>query len=416
MGNTLLNISMITKESLRELKNQLVFTKGVNRQYDSKFAVSGAKVGNSINIRKPVRYTVSDGAALQIQDTADQSVPLTLDKRKHVGLQFSMQDLTLSIDEFRERYIKPAITALANQIDVDGLEMARYNVWNAVGTPGTQPADSATALGFALAAGQKLDENACPTDDLRHIVLNPASQAAYVKGLSGLHNSQSEVGKQYEKGKMFDALGFKWKMGQNVHAHTTGAMGGAPAVKTTITAQGVTEVDYDGGTSGGGTIAGVLKKGDVFTMGGVYAVNPVTKQSTGSLQQFVVTADVDGDNSGEGSINFLPALQSTGAYQNVSALPVDGAVIQLFGHASTYAAKVTPTNIAYHRDAFVLGCADLELPGGVDMASRASDSESGLSIRLVRDYDINNDVMPCRLDVLYGWKAVYPELACRIQG
>lgn len=412
MSNTLLNISMITKESLRVLKNQLGFSKGVNRQYDGQFAKSGAKIGSVLNIRKPVRYTVTNGAALSIQNVTDQSVALTVDQQKHVAFQFSSKELTLSIDEFSDRYIKPAVIALANKIDFDGLELAKTQVWNAVGTPGTQPSDQATALNLALSAGQKLDENACPVDDMRSIVLDPASQAAMVKGLAGLYNQQDAVGKQYEKGRMFDALGFKWKMDQNVHKHTTGAMGGSPAVAATISSQGATSVTFNGASN---NVTGFLKAGDVISFANVYAVNPQNRQSTGSLMQFVVQEDVDTDGAGGGTIKFLPAIHSTGPYQNVTALPQGGAAITLFGHASNYANKVSPTNVAYHRDAFVLGMADLELPGGVDMADRAVDPDAGLSIRLVRAYDINNDTFPCRLDVLYGWKAVYPELACRIQ-
>ena len=413
MSNSQLNISMITKESLRQLKNQLAFSRGVNRQYDDKFAKSGAKIGNVINIRKPVRFEVTDGTALNIQDVADQSVALTLDTRKHVGFQFSMQELTLNIDEFSDRYIKPAVTALANKIDYDGLDMVRNSVWNSVGVPGTQPTSEALALAQVLAAGQKLDENGCPMDGKRSLVVSPASQVAYVKHLSGLFNSQSALAKQYEKGRMATALGFDWKMDQNVVSHTVGDHEGTPAVDTTVTANGTATIHLDGTL---GTVTGWAKKGDVITIADVYAVNPQTKESTGSLMQFVVTADTNSSANEIAALPISPAIYLTGPYKNVNRAPTDGDVVKIFGHATSYANLVTPVNVAYHKDAFVLGMADLDLPGGVDMAARASDPDSGLSIRLVRQYDINNDVMPCRLDVLYGWKAIYPELACRIQG
>lgn len=409
MSNSLLNISMITKESLRELKSQLGFAKGVNRQYDDKFAEKGAKVGAVINIRKPVRYSVTTGAALNLQDVADQYSALTLDTQQHVGFQFSSKELTLSIDEFRERYLAPAITALANKIDYAGLLMAKTSVWNSVGTPGTQP----TSVTAALSAGQKLDENGCPVDGNRSLVLAPSTQASIVGGSLTLFHSQDQISKQYEKGMMGQAAGFKWKMDQNVAVHTVGPLGGTPTVKTTISTQGATSVVSQAWSA---SASNRLKAGDVFTIADVYAVNPQTKVSTGSLQQFVVQSDFDSDSSGDGTISFLPAIYSTGAYQNVNSLPQESAAILTFGHASSYANKVTPVNLAYHKDAFVLGMADLELPGGVDMAARASDPDAGLSIRIVRQYDINNDTFPCRLDVLYGWKAVYPELACRIQG
>lgn len=413
MANTLLNISMITKETLRELKNQLAFTKGVNRQYDDKFAKDGAKIGNVINIRKPVRFEVSDGPILDIQNVTEESVALTLDQHKHVGFQFSNTALTLNIDEFRERYIKPAVTALANKIDVSGCALYK-NVWNSVGTPGTQPSTQAEALALALGAGQKLDENGCPVDGMRAAVLSPASQAAMVKGLAGLYNSQEQLKKQYEKGRMFEALGLNWKMDQNINTHTTGDVAGAPAVDTTISTEGVATLHLDGIT---GEIAKVFSQGDVITIEGVFAVNPQTKQSTGSLMQFVVTADTGTSTSGEiASLPIAPAIYKNGPYANVSAYPVDGGVVKLFGHATSYATKSSPANLVYHKDAFVLGMADLELPGGVEMASRASDPDAGLSIRIVRQYDINSNAHPCRLDVLYGWRAIYPELACRIQG
>lgn len=413
MSNSLLNISMITKESLRQLKNQLAFAKGVNRQYDEKFAKSGAKIGSVINIRKPVRFDVTDGAALNLQGVSDQSEALTLDSQKHVAFQFSSKELTLSIDEFSDRYIKPAVTALANKVDYDGLLMAKNSVWNSVGVPGTQPSSEALALSYALGAGQKLDENGCPVDGQRHLVVSPATQAAYVSKLAGLFNSQPALAKQYEKGKMADALGFAWKMDQNVVNHTVGDHEGTPAIDTTVTANGTATLHLDGSL---GTVTGWAKKGDVISIAGVYSVNPQTKESTGSLMQFVVTADTDSDTNEIAELPIAPAIQLTGPYKNVSKAPTDGDIVTIFGHATAHANLVSPANIAYHKDAFVLGCADLDLPGGVDMASRAVDPESGLSIRLVRAYDINNDVMPCRLDILYGWKAVYPELACRIQG
>lgn len=410
MANTHLNISMIANEMLRRFKNNLVFTKGANRQYSDEFAKKGAKIGNVINIRMPHQFDVSDGAALDLQNTTDKTVALTLDKRKHVAFQFSSSELALNIDEFARRYLDAASEALANQVDVDGLTLAQTSVYNSVGTPGTPPANAAAALKLALQAGQKLDEFACPTGK-RTILLNPGAQVEFVSGLSSLFHSGKELEKQYEKGMMGTAAGFNWKMSQNIKMHTVGPLGGTPAVKTTITAEGATQVATDGWTA---AAANRLKAGDVFTMAGVYALNPITKQSTGSLMQFVVTEDFDSDVSGEGTVKFEPAIYSEGPYRNVSKLPEGGDAILVFGHASSYANKTSAVNIAYHEDAFVLGTADLDLPGGVDMAARATDPESGLTIRIIRQYDINTDLWPCRADILYGWKAVMPQRACRI--
>ncbi len=411
MSNTLLTISMITRESLMELKNQLSFAASVNRQYDDQFAQSGAKIGSVINIRKPVRFKVTSGAALAIQDVADQYAALTLDTQNHVGFQFSSKDLTLSIDEFRDRYIKPAITALANKIDYDGT--SKYtDIWNSVGTPGTQPTD----VTAALKAGQKLDENGCPVDELRALCLAPSTQASVVGGSLTLFHAQKQITEQYLKGRMGEAAGFTWKMDQNIVTHSTGAVDGTPLIHDpgVAIADGDAHIPVDGFSTA--SITGCYKKGDVITIAGVYAVNPQTKVSTGSLMQFVVTATANATSNAIASLGISPALTLTGPYQNITALPLDEAAVNLFGAATTYASKVSPANLAFHRDAFVLGMADLLLPGGVEMASRASDPDAGLSLRIVRAYDINSDFHPCRIDVLYGWKTVYPELACRIQG
>lgn len=411
MSNTLLTISMITKESLMQLKSQLSFSAKVNRQYDDQFAQSGAKIGSVINIRKPVRFDVTTGPALNIQNVADQYSALTLDTQQHVDFQFSSKDLTLSVDEFSERYIKPAVTALANKIDATGA--AQYvNVPSAVGTPGTLP----TTVQPALQVGQKLDENGAPVDDLRSLIVTPSMQTAVVYSAAALFNDQKELANQYRRGRMGRALGFEWGMDQNMPTHSTGAIDGTPLINDPSgnIADGDTTIPIDGSSTA--SITGAYKAGDVITIDGVYAVNPQSKVSTGSLKQFVVTADVNFASNKNDAVPISPALILTGPYQNISALPANDAAVYLFGAATTYRNKVSPTSMGFHRDAFVLGMADLQLPGGVDMAARAVDPDAGLSIRIVRAYDINNDVFPCRLDVLYGWKCVYPELACRLQG
>jgi hypothetical protein len=403
MGNSLLTISMITKEALRILKNNLGFTKSINRQYDDQFANTGAKIGSVINIRKPVRFVVSNGPALVVQDVADQYIPLTLSNQKHVGFQFSSKDLTLSIDQFNERYIAPAVASLANQIDYTGLQLAS-GVWNTVGTPGAAP----TTLQTYLQAFQKLDENSAPMDGKRYVAINPAAQTSIVNGLTNFFNPQEIISSQYEKGRMGAAAGMIWKMDQNIGSYTVGTQGGTPTM-TAVAGQTGSSINTMGWTA---SVTSLLNVGDVFTIAGVYAVNRQNFQQLGSLQQFVVTAATSSSSSGTATIQIAPSIITSGPYQTCSAAPAASAAITVLGTGGT----VSPMNLAFHQDAFVLGCADLMLPGGVDRAARASDPDSGLSVRIVRAYDINNDVMPCRLDILYGWCAPYPELACRIQG
>ena len=402
MANTLLNISMITREALMVLENNLTFTKGVNRQYDSRFGVEGAKIGTVLNVRKPPRYVGRTGATLSVEDATETQVAVTLDTQFGVDINFSSEDLALKIDDFSKRFITPAVATIANKIDNDGLGLYTA-IYNTVGTPGTTP----NALLTYLQAGVKLDDNAAPMDGGRTVCITPLMQATIVDALKGLFQQSSAIASQYQRGQMGTAVGFEWYMDQNVNTHTVGPLGGTPLVNGS-TATGATTLVTDGWTA---SAAARLKKGDIFTIAGVNHVNPQSRQSTGTLQQFVVTADVSSDGSGNLTAAISPAIKTTTAFQTVDALPADNAAITVLGAASTQ----SPTGLAHHKDAFTLAMADLPLPKGTDMAARVSDDQLGMSIRLVRDYDITNDKFPCRLDVLYGWATLRPELACRIQ-
>ncbi len=401
MANTILTISMITREALRILENNLVFAKTVNREYDDQYAIRGAKIGDTLNLRKPARYLGRSGPALAIEDHTETSVPLVLDTQFGVDVEFTSKDLLLDLDDFADRFLQPAMAVVANKIDFDGLQLYKA-VANTVGTPGTTP----SALLTYLQAGEKLDNEATPRDGMRSLCINPAAQVNIVDALKGLFHSSSEVSSQYENGTMGVTAGFKWSMDQNIGVHTVGAQGGTPLV------DGASQTGSNLVTDGWTASTQVLNEGDIITLTGVNAVNPQNRQDVGQLRQFVVTADVTSDGTGAATIPIFPAITPTGAFQTVTASPADDAAITVLGAGGT----VSPANLAHHRDAFVLATADLPLPGGTDMAARVSDNQLGVSIRMIRDYDIVTDRFPCRLDVLYGWKAVYPELACRIQG
>ena len=407
MANQLLTIQMITNEALAVLENELTFTKFVNRQYDSSFGKSGAKIGNTLNIRKPPRYIGRTGAAISIEDAVETSVPLALSTQRGVDIQFSSTDLALSIDDFSERFIKPAIVSVANAIDLDGLTLATNSTYNTFGTTGAGlPNGSYKAVDYPLQAGVKLDQNSTPRSaNLRSIVWDPASQAAMVSGLSGLFNAPTEISQQYQTGNMGKALGFKHSVDQNVLFHTVGNYGGAGAVNGA--AQTGNSLVTNGWTA---SRTGLLNVGDVFTIAGVYAVNPVSRAATTALQQFVVTSQANSDASGNATLQISPAITTSGQFQTVSAAPANGAVITVVGAAGA----VGPQSLAFHRDAFTLATADLPLPDGVDMAARKSDPQTGLSVRMIRQYNITTDQWPCRLDILYGWAALYPQWSCRI--
>lgn len=404
--NTLLTISMITREALRILENNLAFTKRVNRQYDDKFAIEGAKIGYVVNARKPVKYVVSTGQALSLQDSTETQVPVSLTTQDHVDFQFSSADLKLSIDDFGDRFINPAVAALANKIDYNGLQLYKQ-VYNAVSTLDVgvaAPIATPTQLLVYLMAGVMLDNNAAPMDEQRHLVITPKMQAYIVDALKGLFQQSNAIASQYMKGQMGTAAGFQWAMDQNCPTHVSGIFTGALAVG----AAGQTGASL--AITAGTSFAFVA--GDIFTIAGVYSINPQSRASTGQLQQFTVTAAASGTTTGTLSIS--PPIIPTGPLQTVSAGPAGGATITLLGPVSAAAATSNPLGLAFHRDAFTLVTADLPVPKGTDMASRVSDKQLGISLRIVRDYDITTDQFPCRIDVLYGWAVLRPELACRV--
>jgi hypothetical protein len=402
--NTLLTISKITREAMLVLENMLTFTKLVDRQYDPQFAQGGAKIGDTCRVRKPPKYLGRDGQAMQIEDSTESEVPLKVTFQSGCDIQFSSADLALSIDDFRKRFIEPAIVTVANKIDRRGLELYA-KVANAVGVPGTVPANLSTYID----AGVKLKDNAAPMDGRWSAVLNPRMEGTLVNALAGQFNPTTVISDLFTKGTMGKAAGFNFAMDQNVVAHTVGPLGGTPLVNGAN--QSGASIVTDAWTA---AAALRVKVGDVITFTGVNGVNPQNRQSTGVLAQFVVTADCYSDGSGNLTLQLDPPLVASGAYQNVTNLPADNTPIQINGHASSYANAVTPQALAFHPSAFTLACVDLPVPSGTDMAERVSDKQLGISLRLIRDYSIKDDQFPCRIDVLYGWACLRPELAVRI--
>ena len=403
MANSILTIDMITRKALEILENNLVITRNVNRQYDDSFAVSGAKIGSTLRIRLPDRALVTDGAALQVQDDAEQSTTLTVASQKHIGVNFTTAELTLQLDDFAERVLKPRISQLASSIDAD-VANAYKAIFNTVGTPGVSPA---TAL-VLLQAQQKLNESAAGMAP-RYATVNPAANAGLVNGLSGFFNPTTTISQQFKNGMMgTGVLGFEEiNMSQSIKVHTTGSRAGTILVNGAVSTQGQSTISIDGLTGATDTVT----VGDVFTIANVFAVNPQTRESTGSLQQFVVTAAQTGVSNALANMAISPPIYtSTNALATVDSFPADNAAVTFVGTAST----AYPQNLIYHKDAITFATADLVMPQGVDMAARAN--HNGISLRVVRQYDINNDRMPCRIDVLYGFSTIRPQMACRLWG
>jgi len=436
MSNTLLNISDITNEGLMLLENELTLADKVNSEYDDKFGVDGAKIGYTINVRKPARFKGTAGPALNVEDFLETSIPVTLTNQFHVDTQFITSDLLLSMDDFSKRVLKPKIATIANRIDADLATAMRNGISNIVGTPGTSP----TTLAPFLLAGALLDTEGVPRDGERSMVLDQFSQASMVGALTGLFNPQVSIGEQYKKGLMSkQTVGFDWYMDQNISSQTFGSWAGSPKFGTAGTSSAVISTGWaDSGTlyvTGFTASTAVVNVGDTFTIAGVYMVNPQNRQPTKQLRTFVVrppvgtpsngtfsaVTDIFGntvggtytsDASGILQITVAVAVITAGQHQNVSASPANNAVLAPSGASGV----VSPQSLAFHRDCFTLVSADLPLPGGVDMAARAAHKDIGLSIRVVRQYTINNDALPTRLDVLYGYAPLYRELGVRVAG
>ena len=413
MANTLITPSIIAKEALMQLENNLVMGNQVHREYRKEF--TGGQ-GDTVSIRKPVKFYTADGATRVNQDVEEKSTSITVDQRKHVSWKFSTQDLTLSVEEYSERYIKPAMITLANTVD-RSLHGLYSSVWNSVGTPGTTPANFAAVA----AAAQRMDEMAVLSDN-RSMMLNPAAHYA-VAGNQLTLDAVGAMGKSaYERAQVGYVAGFDTFSTQNVQNHTVGVATGTPLVNggsqnvTYASATGANSqtLNTDGWTN---STTGILKAGDVFTIAGVYAVNPVPGEGTTGktvmdyLQQFTVLADADsGATTGPAALTISPAIITSGPFQTVNAAPADNAAITVLGTSAT----AYPQNLGFHKNAFALVTVPLEMPDGA--AFKARESHNGLSVRVVKDYDIDADDDIIRLDLLYGKKAIYPDLATRLWG
>ncbi|HEY6021822.1 MAG TPA: P22 phage major capsid protein family protein [Candidatus Paceibacterota bacterium] len=402
MANSILTIDMITRKTLEILENNLVVTRNVNREYDSSFAQEGAKIGTTLRVRLPDRALVTDGAALSVQDDNEQYTTVTVSSQKHIGVNFTTAEMTMQLDDFAERVLKPRVSQLAASVDAQVVSDAYKGIYQSVGTPGTTPATSLVLL----QGHQKLSEMATPLSP-RYATVNPAANANLVEGMKGLFNPTDTVSRQFKSGLMGEGvLGYdEINMSQSIASHTTGDWGTTITSTGTLSTQGqaTLPISFTGSSK-------TWKIGDVFTIANVYSVNPQTRQSTGSLQQFVVTADLTASSTGTLSIS--PAIYtSSHALATVDSFPQASAAITMLGSAAT----VYPQNLIYHRDAITFATADLVMPKqGVVMASRQV--HNGISLRIVQAYDINNDRMPTRIDVLFGSSVIRAPMACRLWG
>ena len=400
MANTILTATAVTREALRVLHQKLNFVGTITRDYDDRFAQQGAKVGDTLKIRLPNQYKVRTGATLSAApadlDTIETSVDLKVQTQKGVDLNFTSVDLTLSLDDFSERILEPAMSVLAAHIEADAMNMYK-DVYNQVNNHGV-----AADFAKVLQARKILVDNLAPLNG-RTCNLNTQDNVDLVDGLKGLFNDKATISKQNREGFMGRTAGFDFIENTLWPRHTRGGANGAYTTSTLVgviplSATPLSQITVASGTGG-------FAVGDVFEIAGVMRVHPETKQITSTAQQFVVTEAL----AGPGVLKFAPSIVTDGAAKNVTVTnPIAAAAVTVAGTG----ANTNGISLAYQKGAFAFATADMVMPRGVDFASRVV--FDGISMRIVRQYDINNDRFPCRLDVLYGYKTIRPQLACRL--
>lgn len=401
MSNVLATTSVVAKEAVAILENMLSFSSMVNRDWEDEFTQNMARgyaPGQTINIKRPPRYVYRDGRVAVPQSTVQSTIPLTL-SQGGCDLQFTAGERTLSLDKLSEK-ISAAIATVANEIDRRGLEMSRLVTPNIIGTPGTPPNTQLAAMQAITGLNQRLDEMAAPRDRRRGLIMNPALNASMVTGFSGMFNNQSILDKQMRQGVMVDSLGLTYAMDQNVGVHTNGSQ---PVASGTVNGAGQSGSVINVNTA---SITGTLTRGSKITFANVFAVNPQSRQSTGTLAQFTLTADVAASAT---SISISPALVPSGAFQNVTASPANTAVVTVFGTANgSYS-----FNPAFHKDAFTLAMVPMWAPAdGKGVVGVSQTEYKGFRLKVTEFYDGMGDTSIMRIDVLYGWASPYPELAC----
>lgn len=410
MANNLLNLDNLAKVHLADLQNNLVLANKVFRYYDTEIR----QAGDTITIAKPQQFTVRSGTAYSAQDIVTGTTTISLDNQIGVDAEFTSKELTLQIDEprfdgVRKRVIEPAMIRLAQAID-SSIAGLYTKVYNFAGTPGT-PMSTYDDVGEVEMIQ---NDAAVPMDGRIGVVGSMAKRK--LAGLTTTIFNEKIVEQGLRRALMGDLAGYEMNFSQSTPTHTVGALGGTPLVNGG--SQAVTYVNTkdvytqslitDGWSN---SVTGVVKAGDVINIAGVFAINPVTKASTGRLQDFVITADANSDGSGNATLTISPQIIVSGAFQTVSAQPADNAAITIKTGTASTAYK---QNLFFHPNAFALVTSNLDIPN-VNSAEvgYAKDEQTGLALRIIRQYDIDSDKIKHRIDILYGVAAIYPQLAAR---
>lgn len=400
---SLVSIDMITREALRIAHEKLSFIGTVDRQYDSSFAKSGAKIGDTLRVRRPNQYLRTKGSrVMDVQDQDEVSSSITNATQDHVDMRFNSAERALTIDEMSKRYIEPAVSVLASGIEADFLAFATKATYQVAGTAGT----AITDLVATGAARAKLNQQLAPKDDNRCIQMDSVTMGGLVNGVTGYFNPTNALGEQYREGLVARTSMANFYENERTWSLTNTA----DVTGTTDAAAGVT----DGGTAVtmGATVASPAV-GSVFTIAGVYDCHPETKAAYPHLKQFTVVT-----TAATTALVISPATILTGARQNV-VTSTGGTLLTTDFNSKTLtfvgAASTTYNHpLMYHKEAFQFVTADLPILDSAEKCTRRI--QDGLSMRVWQDGDIRNDELLMRIDILYGMAALRPEWACRLVG
>ena len=414
MSNQLLTNQVLSFETLMVLKNNLKILNHFYRDADAEFGKKGGKIGDTFYMRKPQRFIGRDGQAYQPEGLSDTQVPLTINQQSGVDFEFSSSEKYLSIDDFSNRYLKKAGISIANKLDLRCAQMAVINTANLVGTVGTTPGLSGSdAFQIYSDAGRILTEGGFPKDGTYNMAITAKAEVGWNTYSKAFFNPNSTLSSQWKTGQISNALGYDWWVDENLPTQVIGALGGTPVVDGA--GQTGTSINTRGWTS---SVTGLLNVGDVISYAGIYNVNPQSRLSTGTLFSQVVQATASSDGSGLCTLSLYPAMVPSGQYQNCTASPADGTLINVYGVAaagqSAIAGASTRQQLLWHPEAFAFMSFPGDVPNGVDMGYEARDKDTGVSLRFVRVFDAVRDQWPCRFDVYYGASPMYPEGAVRV--
>lgn len=400
MSNVLATNGIVAKSALAILKNMLTFSANVNRDWEDEFTGNmsrGYAPGNTINIKRPPRYTYRAGRVAVPQATVESTVPLTL-QQGGCDIQFTMGEKTLSLTKLEDK-IAAAIAPVVNEIDRQGLQLAHYATFNTLNPTGALPTSQALAIQAMTDMNARLDEMAAPRImGQRTFINSPRVNGSMIQGMAGMFNNSGSLDKQFNSGILVPSFGLKVGMDQNVDTHTNGTQ--------VVTGTAVNGAGQTGSNIAVAATGGTITRGTVITLPGVFAVNPQSRVSTGVLAQYVITADLP---AGATSLPISPALTASGAFQNASASPTSGGNFLIVGAAST----TYQTNVAYHKDAFTLAMVPMATPSAGTGVKSHQESDDGFTVKVTSFFDGTNDVEITRIDVLFGWAATYPELSAK---